>query len=66
MVTHFLSTRSILASECATSELQISSLQVGLPGDEEEFLLEADVGVDTVYLVSKMTQQTRAFTRKGI
>ena len=53
-------TYGVLAHDSAASHLEIKAAGEGVAGDEEELLLEADVGLDALDVVADVLEEARA------
>mmetsp|Transcript_25446 Transcript_25446/g.59140 ORF Transcript_25446/g.59140 Transcript_25446/m.59140 type:complete len:236 (+) Transcript_25446:2466-3173(+) len=67
VVAHFLATGSILSDQRTAGELKIRTLVVGIPGHEEDFLFQTNVGANsTGHIQSKLFQKTAAVLVESI
>ena len=53
-------TYGVLAHDSAASHLEIEAAGEGVAGDEEELLLETDVGLDALDVVANVLEEARA------
>jgi len=66
VIAHLLSTGCVLAHDGATGELEVGALIVSLTGDEEDLLLQTDVGTKAVGDVeAKVLQKAAALLVEG-
>jgi len=56
----------ILAEDGTAGHLEIETAREGIAGDEEELLLQADVGLQTLDVVAHQLEQTRALLAHGL
>jgi len=56
----------ILAEDGTAGHLEIETAREGIAGDEEELLLQADVGLQTLDVVAQQLEQTRALLAHGL
>jgi hypothetical protein len=66
VVRELLTPGGLLADDSAASQLEIEAAGIGVTGDQEELLLETDVGDDTLGVVSEVLQQADTLARDSL